>query len=488
MTQALPRPPNRPVPLVALVAVLLANHPASQAQTPLSLRLSPALAQAPVMAEREPASASTDIHQASNWQPGSRGCSAQDTPPWSRLSLGDALAHTLCRSPALRQALAEVGGQRAEVDISRQAYWPKWNLNGQYSRTRDLDVSGAQEETATAGLNLSWVLLDFGRRSANLRSARQTLSAALANQDNALLEAVRETVRQYGEAQVADASLRAAEEAEAAAALTAAAAQARQKARVSSMVDQLQAETALAQATLERVRAQSNWANARGQLALALGAEVEQPLRLVPPDAWAVEEGDVPDLATLREEARQQHPRLRGTLAQAQAARAQLDAAVAESVGDVSFSAGTGNSRYLGENRSDWTRTSNVALVANIPIFNGSETRARKRQLQSQIDAREAEYELARREVENQLWQAHQAMKTSRQSLLAARRLLESANATLQAAQARYRSGAGTMQALLEAQSAMANARRQQVSALVEQLTARTQLSLATGRLGPIRP
>ncbi len=324
--------------------------------------------------------------------------------------------------------------------------------------------------------------------SANLRSARQTLSAALANQDNALLEAVRETVRQYGEAQVADASLRAAEEAEAAAALTAAAAQARQKAKVSSVVDQLQAETALAQATLERVRAQSNWANARGQLALALGAEVEQPLRLVPPDAWAVEEGDVPDLNTLREEARQQHPRLRGSLAQAQAARAQLDAAVAESVGDVSFSAGTGNSRYLGDNRSDWTRTSNVALVANIPIFNGSETRARKRQLQSQIDAREAEYELVRREVENQLWQAHQAMKTSRQSLLAARRLLESANATLQAAQARYRSGVGSMQALLDAQSAVANARRQQVSALVEQLTARTQLSLATGRLGPVRP
>lgn len=472
--------------LLALLALLLPVAGAGQTRTtPLALRMSPGLTQLPTADRSETVVDPLGIARVSRWQPGSPGCDGQSPPPWQQLSLSDALVHTLCRNPNLRQALAEVGAQSAEVDISQQAYKPTWSVSAQYNSSRDLDSSDEREETAAVGLNLSWVLLDFGRRSANLRAARQTLSAALAEQDNALLEAVRETVRQYGEALVAEASLKAAEEAEATAALTAAAAQARYKARVTGRVDQLQTQTALAQATLERVRAQSEWANARGQLALALGADVEQPLQLTSPETWAIQNDDIPELTTLREEARRLHPRLRGGLAQTQAVRAQLDAAVAEGRGDISFSAGTGSSRYLGTYSTDWMRTSNVALVANIPIFNGSETKARKRQLQSQIDAREAEYELARREVENQLWQAYQAMKTSRQSLLAANRLQISATATLQAAQARYRSGAGSMQDLLEAQSALADARRQRVSALVEQLTARTQLSLATGRLAP---
>lgn len=470
-----------------LLGLMLLAASVVHAQHPLRLRLSAELSQLPGLTPT-PTRSETPWSQATQrWQPGQPFCETQQPPPWSQLSLGDALAHTLCRSPSMRRALAEAAAQAAAVDISEQARRPTWSANAEYSAARNFNSFGSSGRTASASLGLSWALLDFGQRSANLQAARQSLASALAEQDNAVLDAVRETVRQYGEAVVADASLRAAEEAEASAEQTAAAAQARYQAQVGNQIDRLQAQTALAQATLERVRAQSSWENARGQLALALGADIEQPLRLAAWEEWALPDEDVPALTQLRDEARQQHPRLRSGLAQIDALRAQLDAVVAESRGNVNLSASAGSSRNWGAAGTGTIPTANASLVATIPVFNGRETEARKRQLVSQIDAREAELEAVRRSVDSQLWQAYQSMSTSRQSLLAAARLLTSASATLQVAQGRYKAGVGSMQDLLAAQSSLADARRQRVSALVEQLTARTQLSLATGRLGPRR-
>ena len=274
----------------------------------------------------------------------------------------------------------------------------------------------------------------------------------------------------------------------AAAEQTAAAALARYQAQVGNQIDRLQAQTALAQATLERVRAQSTWETARGQLALALGGDIAQPLSLADWETWALQRSPAPDLQALRQEARAQHPRLRTTQSQIDALRARLQAVQAENKGSVSLSANGGTSRNWGAAGSGNIPTANAAVVASIPLFNGREADAQARQVVAQIASREAERDAALRDVDSQLWQAHQAWRTSQQSLQASERLLESATATHRVAQGRYKAGVGSMQDLLSAQSTLADARRQRVSALMEQLTAQTQLSLAVGRTAPFSP
>jgi outer membrane protein len=86
---------------------------------------------------------------------------------------------------------------------------------------------------------------------------------------------------------------------------TAAAALARYQAQVGNLIDRLQAQTALAQATLERVRAQSIWETARGLLALALGGDIAQPLSLADWESWAfAARRRRPICSELRQEAR----------------------------------------------------------------------------------------------------------------------------------------------------------------------------------------
>jgi outer membrane protein len=289
----------------------------------------------------------------------------------------------------------------------------------------------------------------------------------------------------YGGAVVAYAALDASREAETSAQQTAAAALARHQAQVGNQIDRLQAQTASAQATLERVRALGQWNNRRGELALALGADIGQPLMLADWEVWALQPMEAPDLLRLQNEAKARHPRVLAVQARLEALRSRLNALRAESKGAVTLSASAGNSRNMGSAGGGNIPTVNVAVAANIPLFNRRETDAQLRQLLAQLEAREAEAEIIHRELDNQLWQAHFALLTSQQSLLASERLLESSLATFQVAQGRYKAGVGGLQDLLNAQTALADARRERVASLVAQLNARTYLSLATGRLGP---
>lgn len=470
------------------VAALLAALGPAHGQTPgPRLRMSTALAQAPA-APAEPGASTHWSQDAQHWQPDASACTDRQPPRWERLTLEEALTHTLCRSPVLRQALADVAEQRAGVELGEVASRPRWSANAEYSGARNFNSSGSSGRTLSASLGLSWVLFDFGQRSASLQAARQTLTAALAARDSALLDGVRELVRLYGEGVVAIAALEANQEAEAAAEQTAAAALARYQAQVGNQIDRLQAQTALAQAALERVRAQSVWDNARAQLALAMDADIGQPLRLADWETWALQRLPAPDLEALRQEARAQHPRLRTNQAQMDALRARLQAVQADSKGNVSLSASGGNSRNWGAAGSGNIPTANAAVVASIPLFNGREADAQARQVLAQIASREAERESVLRDIDRQLWQAHQAWRTSQQSLLASDRLLESAIATHRVAQGRYKAGVGSMQDVLSAQSVLADARRQRVAALIDQLTSQTQLILAVGRTHPQGP
>ena len=419
-----------------------------------------------------------------NWLPGSSLCQRADATDWQRLTLGESLARTLCASSTLRQALANVTEQTAGVTLAEVELRPRWNLSAGYSMDRNFNSSGSWGRTADATLGLSWVLFDFGQRNASLRDARATLAASLAQQNNSLIETVRTSLQQYGDAVIAAASLQATREAEATATRTAEAAQARYQAQVASQIDRLQAQTALEETRLERVRAEGLWENARAALALALNANPGQPMQLVDWESLVQTDQPMPELAVLVQEARQIHPRLQALRYQVDGAQARLDAAKAQYKGSVSANLAGGTSRNWGSAGAGSIPAGNAQLRLSLPLFNQRERQAAEMQALARKTQSETELETARREVESQLWQAYQALLTGRQSVSASERLLTSAQATYQVAQGRYQAGVGSVLDLLNAQTSLAQAQRQQVSARVELLNARLGLSLASGRLG----
>lgn len=468
--------------VAALIAACWSGN-ARADEDALVLRLSTSLHALPSN-EAAPALQRT-LAEAARGAPGSGPCIAPAAPSWDRLTLGDALTVALCQSPSLRQAMATVAELSTGVDIAERGRWPTWNASLGYDASRNFNASGNSGRTLEATLGLSWVLFDFGQTRANIQAARQALIAGMAQQDDALLEQVRELLRLYTEAVVTSATLDALTEAETTASRTAAAAQARYEAKIGSQIERLQARTAWAQARVERVRAEGDWESARGNLALALGAPVQQPLRPAPWEAWSLETGPAASFEALTREARTQHPKLRALQAQRQSLQARLEAVKSDAKGRVTLSGNGGSSRNWGAAGSGTLPAASSSLTLNLPLFNGRETQAQVAQIQAQIAAREAELEAAQRQVDSALWQAQQALRTSDSALSASEQLLASAQNTYRVAQGRYDAGVGAILELLTAQSGLADARRQGVTARMDRLTAVIQASLATGRLGP---
>jgi outer membrane protein TolC len=193
--------------------------------------------------------------------------------PASALTAVDAVDLALCNHPQTREVWASARAQAALVGVAQAAWLPR--LDGSAAATRFQYDNGSYNRTSAA-LTLSWLLYDFGQRSANVENARQLLNAAAATQDATVQSLFLAALQSYYSAQATQAAVLSALEAERSAREGFLAADTRYQVGAGTPADRLQAQTALSQATLNRIRAEGDARNALGTLANALGFEAQQ--------------------------------------------------------------------------------------------------------------------------------------------------------------------------------------------------------------------
>jgi outer membrane protein len=457
---------------------------AESAAPPATLKLSTSLAEV-VKPERastlETSGAAHWTQDASQWAPSSQACLSQAEPPWSALGLADAMSHVLCNSPVLRQALAATNQREADVALSDANRWPSWRANVDYNNYRNFNASGSAGSTLGASVGLSWVMLDFGRRNADLRATRFALASAQAARDATIDDQVLTMLGLYGDAVVALAARDAASEARTTSAQTAEAAKARHEARVSSRIDRLQAQTAFAQARLAHVRAQSEWNNARARLVQALGGQSNQAIALKGWEQWVYEEPALGDAdLVMAAESLAQLPRMKAAQAAVDAAQARLDAVKASHRGEVTFNASAGNLRNWGAAGNSTIPNGSASVVASFPLLTTQQANAEISRTEQDLTTAMADLEGQRRGVELELWTAREALRSSQEELRMSAELLSNAEVTYEVAHGRYKAGVGSMPELLDAQAALADARRQRTQALVGRVTALTRLRVVS--------
>lgn len=416
-------------------------------------------------------------------------CAGLQAADLMQLSLPMALDHALCANPSMRQAMLSIAERQAGVDLAQTAYRPSVNAGASINASRSSggsSSSGSAVQSAAASLGLSWVLFDFGLRDATLAQNRAQLSAAMASLGNTQLSAVAETLRLYVDALgiwLRRDSLR---QAETVAEQSLRAATAKYELQVGSLAEKLQAQTALAQTTLERVRANGQWETARVALAVHMGFAVTQKMGM-PELANAVPFIEAStQVDELLQYVREQHPRLRALQAEVDAQRLRGDAVAAEGRGSVRLNAGVQASRPLNNPLSlsgdVLERSASTSIVANIPLFNRQEQDARLAQNSALTDTKLSQIEAARRELETELLRQVLTIHTEIETRLAARALLQSAEQNHQVALGRYRGGVGTIVDLLSAQAALSAARLALDHSYLAQASARLRLATVVGR------
>jgi outer membrane protein len=402
------------------------------------------------------------------------------------LTLAEVVDLGLRNNPATRLSWANARAAAAAYGSARGAYLP--TIDGDVTGTRLKTVasqgrSAVTQSVLSPSLSLTYLLFDFGGRSGSIGAARNALLAADYTHNATLQSVVLQIQTAYFQ-YIANRALLASQYTTLAEARTnLAAAEERNRVGVATIADVLQAKTAASQAELTAETTEGNLQTARGALALSLGLPANLPYDV---DSAA---GQVPvavladSVDTLIAGAVQSRPDLAAARAEFEASRAQISVARAKRLPSLTLN-GTGGRTYtttLPQGGNNYV----VSLGLSIPIFAGVSRLYDQREAVAQADAAGARADLLGQQVVFQVFSSYYALRTANRRVRTSEDLIASARQSNEVALGRYKAGVGSVLDLLSAQSALADARAQQVLARLEWNTSLAQLAHDAGVLDP---
>jgi len=150
----------------------------------------------------------------------------------------------------------------------------------------------------------------------------------------------------------------------------------------------------------------------------------------------------------------------------------------------VDFTANYYENGYPGQGlQSTKTQVSTVGFTLTIPVFDGFSRTYKIRGAQAQVEQREAELQDTEHQVLAEIVKAHADAVSSLGNLQSSDALLKAAQASLASSMRRYDKGAADVLELLNAQSALAEARQERVRCIDEWRSARLRLMANAGAL-----
>jgi outer membrane protein len=402
-----------------------------------------------------------------------------------QLSLVDVVDLALRNNPATRASWAQARAAASLFGSAQGSYYPTVNGSATASRIQSPATlarpAGKRTEYAPS-IALNYLLLDFGGRSGSIERARQSLFAANLEHNATLQNTVLQAQVAYFTYMATSALLTAERSAVAEAQANLTAAQRRNTVGLATIADVLQARTALSQEQLNLETTQGNLQAARGSLASALGLPANLPFELEPLPTTMPVGKITQSVDSVINDALRNRPDLAAARAQAAAASAQVR--VARSAELPSFTLGSNATRTYSTPRTFAGPSYTVALGLAIPVFNGFSHQYDVAAARAQADAATAFAEQTRQQVITQVFVSYYVLQTAEQRVATADDLLVSAQQSVQVAAGRYREGVGSIIDLLTAQTALANARAQQVQSRWQWYTSLAQLARDAGVLG----
>jgi len=399
-----------------------------------------------------------------------------------QLTLTDIVDLALRNNPATRISWANARAAAAVYGSSKGAWFPTIDADVNGSRFKTVATQGrsaVQQTTYGPSLTLSYLLLDFGGRSGNVAVAKQALLSADWTHNATIQDVVLQVESAYFNYMATKGLLEAQQSTLKDAQTNYQAAQERHRVGVATIADVLQAQTALSQAQLDAESTEGTLQTTRGALALALGLpanvpyDVEQPAHI--PVATLADSVD-----TLIARAVSLRPDLAAAMADSASAHAHIGAVRAERLPSLLLS-GNGGRTYI-QNRGSGNNYT-ISLGLSIPLFAGFSRAYNQMQAEAQAQAAASRLDALRQQVMFQVFSSYYTLQTATRRVKTADDLLASAQLSDSVALGRYKAGVGSVLDLLAAQSALANARAQQVQSRWIWQTALAQLAHDAGVL-----
>jgi outer membrane protein TolC len=413
------------------------------------------------------------------------------------LTLVDVTDIALRNNPATRASWEQARAAAYALGAARTSLIPVADASVSAGRTRTTGGTRTTSGSAANGsqnggvatrtqfepqLSLSYLLFDFGGRGGAIEEARQNVFATSFAHNATVQNTVLEVQSAYFDYMATKSLLGAQQSQLKEAEANLASANQRHDVGLATIADVLQARTAVSQAQLALETTQGNLQATRGALAAAMGLPANLPYDI------SARAEDIPirsvavSVDSLISAAVRNRPDLQSIQAEARAAQARVG--IARSAGLPSVTLGGTAGRTYTSPSNLGGRTYGLSLGVRIPIVSALTNRYNVRVAQADAAATRAQADAVRQLVIQQVFTSYYALQTATQRVTTADDLLASALQSEQVAAGRYREGVGSIIDLLTAQSALADARAQQVQSRWQWSTALAQLAHDAGVLG----
>jgi outer membrane protein TolC len=407
------------------------------------------------------------------------------TLPNGRLGLPLAIDIALANSPRTRTTWQAARAAAEEVGSQRSQLYPDIDLLGTEQRQKGTVGGGQitfQQTTFVPAVNLSWLLLDFGGRAADVEEAREALYAA----DFAHNQQIQDVVLDVTTAYYGYVSVRALAEA-AQSDLDAArrnleAADRRHDAGLATIADVLQAKTEVSAAQLQLQTAEGRGNVIRGNLATAMGLPADLPVDAEPLDDNVPVVAASESIESTLGVSLEQRPELQAARARALAATARIRQERSDALPTVSLGANDNRIYYNIPGRDPGTNYA-AFLQVRVPLFSGFEHRHDVERARAEAEEENARVASLADDVRLEVWTSYYDLQTAAQQYATTLDLLAAADESARVAAGRYQEGVGNILDLLSAQRTLANARAQKILSRASWLSSVARLAHSTGTL-----
>src|SRR5579864_2554211 len=411
-------------------------------------------------------------------------------------SLSELIDLAEAHNPATRAAWERARSQAAALGITRSELYPTLAAAA-LSQTESVQAffgdrfHGQTTQTFELALDLNYTVFDFGARAGRIDAARaRLLSANFAFNDthriviNLVQQAYYRLLSAIGQEDAAQASLTNAKSVQQAA-------EERLNDGLATLPDVLEARSATAQAEYDLQAVVGAEEIARGDLATAVGTSASVAIRVQPLDQLRTPDSISETVEEAIDRAFAQRPDLMQQAAEIRTANATLKEARAAYYPSLSLNVSPAVPSLYGIQRPfDWSHTAgltgSVSFNLKWTVFDGGARKNRTVQAQADIHAAEAETNLKKNQIADEVWTAYSNLNTAFRQHKTAIALLEAASESYNAALESYNYGLRNLLDVTAAQRALAQARSADVFARTQVLTALADLAFATG--DSIRP
>ena len=396
-------------------------------------------------------------------------------------------------SPAERSAWESTRAAAAAYGSARAPYYPlvtSESDNG-YQRLQFQvpgEIGVVKQWTADPSVQLTYTLIDFGRRSANAEAARERLAAAGFTFNREMQDVVFSVEQAYYGLAAAQAAVTAAAQNLELAKSDFDSAGQRMNLGLATAPEYLLAKERVAQGDFDLANAQLIVRDAQANLAVAAGVPANYPLPIETLERQPLPSNLGADVDALMEQARHERPDLAARMADVRTREAELAGAKAQWYPEVKFNGAYGESIY------DYTFSGPPTIDAIDPQYQALVTlkwdlfTGFKRL--NDIRAAQAQSRMARAQVASlelvayaQVWQAYYQFQSSLTKYQYAQALINAAQEAYAANSETYRQGLSTIVELLTADRDLANARYTLIQSRADLLTAAAAAAYASGAI-----